>query len=179
MKGLVFTEFIEMMENDFGFEVADRVIENSDTASKGVFTGVGTYPSRDMVALLTQLSTETQKPVNDLLFHFGKHLFNSFSRLYAHLIADAKDTFGLLDNIEDFIHVEVKKLYPDAQLPTIDTRMVGPDTMELIYRSRRKMAYLAHGLMMGCAACFGETMEIQMENLVPDASEVRFTIKKI
>ena len=44
MKGLVFTEFIEMMENDFGFEVADRVIENSDTISKGVFTGVGTYP---------------------------------------------------------------------------------------------------------------------------------------
>ncbi|GAB6144538.1 heme NO-binding domain-containing protein [Desulfocicer niacini] len=179
MKGLVFTEFIEMMENDFGFEVADRVIENSDTISKGVFTGVGTYPSRDMVALLTQLSAETQKPVNDLLLHFGKHLFNSFSRLYAYLITDIKDTFGLLDNIEDFIHVEVKKLYPDAQLPTIDTRMVEPDTMELIYRSRRKMGHLAHGLMMGCAACFGETMEIQMENLVPDASEVRFTIKKM
>ncbi len=56
MKGLVFTQFIEMMENDFGFEVANRVIENSDTASKGVFTWVGTYPSypsRDMVALLT------------------------------------------------------------------------------------------------------------------------------
>ena len=179
MKGVVFTEFIERMEKDFGFEVADRVIENSDTSSKGVFTGVGTYPSRDMVALLTQLSTETKKPADDLLLHFGEHLFNSFSRLYAHLIADIKDTFGLLENIESFIHVEVKKLYPDAQLPAIDTHMVGPDTMELIYRSRRKLGHLAHGLIMGCAACFGETMEIQMENLVMDASEVRFTIKKM
>lgn len=179
MKGLVFTEFIEMMENDFGFEVADRVIENSDTTTKGVFTGVGTYPSRDMVALLTQLSTEIKKPADELLLHFGTYLFNSFSRLYAHLITDIKDTFGLLEQIEDFIHVEVKKLYPDAQLPAIDTRMVGADTMELIYRSRRKLGHLAHGLMMGCAAYFGETIEIHMENLVADGSQVRFTIKKM
>ena len=179
MKGLVFTEFIEMMEKDFGFEVADRVIENSDTTSKGVFTGVGTYPSRDMVSLLTQLSMEINQPAPDLLVHFGKHLFNSFSRIYAHLITDVRDTFSLLQQIEDFIHVEVKKLYPDAQLPSIDTRMVGADTMELIYRSRRKFAHLANGLIMGCAACFGETLEIQMKNLVEDASEVRFIIKKM
>lgn len=178
MKGLVFTEFIEMVENDFGFEVADRIIENSDTTSKGIFTGVGTYPSRDMMALLDQLEMEINQPVSDLLLHFGKHLFHRFSILYAHLMADRKDTFEFLQQIENFIHVEVKKLYPDAQLPVIATRMVADDTMELIYRSQRKLGYLAFGLMMGCAAYFGETIEIEMENLVEDASEVRFIIKK-
>jgi len=178
MKGLVFTEFIEMVENDFGFEVADRIIENSHTSSNGIFTGVGTYPSQDMVALLAQLETAVNKPVSDLLLHFGKHLFHRFSILYAHLVADRRDTFEFLQQIEGFIHVEVKKLYPDAQLPAIDTRMVADDTMELIYRSQRKLGCLAYGLMMGCAAYFGETIEIEMENLVADASEVRFIIKK-
>jgi len=168
-----------MVENDFGFEVADRIIENSDTTSKGIFTGVGTYPSQDMMSLLGQLEMEVNQPVSDLLVHFGEHLFHRFSSLYVYLVADIKDTFKLLQQIEDFIHVEVKKLYPDAQLPAIDTRMLSHDTMELIYRSRRKLGYLAQGLMMGCAAYFGETIEIQMENLAEDASEVRFTIRKV
>ncbi len=30
MKGIVFTEFIELVEDKFGFEAADEIIENSD-----------------------------------------------------------------------------------------------------------------------------------------------------
>ena len=128
---------------------------------------------------MLQLEIETNIPVSDLLLHFGKHLFHRFSILYAHLVAGRKDTFEFLEQIENFIHVEVKKLYPDAQLPAIDTRMVTDDVMELIYRSQRKLGYLAFGLMMGCAVYFDETIEIEMENLVEDASQVRFIIKKI
>ncbi|SMD06229.1 Haem-NO-binding [Desulfocicer vacuolatum DSM 3385] len=179
MKGLVFTEFIEMVETDFGFEVADRIIENADTSSKGVFTGVGTYPSRDMAALLTQLQMEINQSIPELLRYFGKHLFHRFSKLYEHLLTDVKDTFDLLQRIENFIHVEVKKLYPDARLPAIDAHMISHDTMELMYRSRRKLAHLAHGLIQGCAAYFGEVMEIEMENMLEDASHVRFIIRKV
>ena len=44
MKGIIFTEFIEMVEDKFGFEVADNIITNSNLPSGGAYTAVGYKP---------------------------------------------------------------------------------------------------------------------------------------
>ena len=36
MKGIVFTEFLEMVEEKFGLEVVDYIIESSELASEGI-----------------------------------------------------------------------------------------------------------------------------------------------
>jgi len=41
MKGIVFTEFLEMVENKFSPELADRIIEGAEVPSGGVYTAVG------------------------------------------------------------------------------------------------------------------------------------------
>jgi hypothetical protein len=143
-----------------------------------VFTAVGTYPFSDMAALLTALSDETGKPAAELLEYFGRHLFGRFSVLYGHMVDANTGTFELLGRIEDVIHVEVKKLYPDARLPTVETQMISPDTMELIYRSERSLGHLALGLIRGCAAHFNETVTVKMKNRAADGSEVSFLIRK-
>lgn len=43
MKGVVFTEFIEMVEGRFGLAMVDRIIEAAQLPSSGVYTAVGTY----------------------------------------------------------------------------------------------------------------------------------------
>ena len=43
MKGVVFTEFIEMVEDKFSADIADQIIEEADLPSGGVYTSVGTY----------------------------------------------------------------------------------------------------------------------------------------
>lgn len=47
MKGIIFTEFLEMVEDRFSPEIADRIIEASDLPSRGVYTAVGTYDHTD------------------------------------------------------------------------------------------------------------------------------------
>ena len=43
MKGIVFTEFLEMVEDKFSFDVVDTIIEQSELESGGVYNaGVGT-----------------------------------------------------------------------------------------------------------------------------------------
>ena len=56
MKGIVFKEFIDMVEATFGEEMLDTVIENSDLPSGGVYTSVGTYPHTELVAMVVTLS---------------------------------------------------------------------------------------------------------------------------
>jgi len=43
MKGIVFTEFLELVENKFGLEMLDAIIEASNLESEGVYTRIGTY----------------------------------------------------------------------------------------------------------------------------------------
>ena len=43
MKGIVFTEFLDLVEERFGLEMVDAIISQSKLESKGVYTSIGTY----------------------------------------------------------------------------------------------------------------------------------------
>ena len=43
MKGVIFTEFLELVEKKFGLAMVDKIIGQSNLASEGIYTSVGTY----------------------------------------------------------------------------------------------------------------------------------------
>lgn len=165
MKGIVFTEFLEMVEEKFSPEVADAVIEASALPSGGAYSAVGTYDHREIVTLVTELSKATSLPVPDLMRAFGEHLFGRFVDGYPQFFTGVPSAFAFLGSIEHHIHVEVRKLYPDAELPTFECSSTAPGRLELVYRSSRGFADLAEGLIRGCAAHFGESIAVEREDL--------------
>lgn len=177
MKGMVFTEFLEMVEDRFSLEIADRIIEASNLPSGGAYTAVGTYDHEEMIQLVTHLSTETEIAVPDLLRTFGKHLFGRFVGSYPQFFEGVASTFGFLGNIEGYIHVEVRKLYPDADLPSFEYDTSEPGRLTMVYRSTRPFADLAEGLILGSIEHFDETIEVQREDLSEGRGTcVRFTL---
>ena len=165
MKGVVFTEFLEMVEDNFGYDVADNIIENADLPSGGAYTAVGTYHHSEMVQLVVNLSTETETPVPNLLHTYGNHLFAQFVAGYGHLFDGITDTYSFLHAINNHIHVEVRKLYPEAELPTIDCVQVGESHLELYYQSARPFADFAEGLLEGAIIHFGENITMKREDI--------------
>src|SRR5260221_7177359 len=137
MKGVVFVELIEMLEQRFSLELVDRVIETSDLPSRGAYTAVGTYDHREMVTLVSRLSDETGIPVAHLVRAFGEHLFKRFTEVYPAMFEGHRTAFEFLVAIESNIHVEVRKLYPDAQLPSFEYETDQPGQLVMIYRSAR------------------------------------------
>ena len=179
MKGIVFCEFVEMMEQEFSGEMADEIISGAQLESGGAYTTVGTYDHHEMLTLVTRLSEKTGMPVPDLINAFGRYLFGRFSELYPAFFEGVDGAFSFLDRIEEHVHVEVRKLYPDAELPTFDTSRVGDDTMVMVYQSTRPFADLAHGLIEGCIAHYGDPVDVQMEDLSGEGrTHVRFTLKR-
>ncbi len=162
MKGVVFTEFLEMVEDKFSAEMVDDIIEEADLASEGVYTAVGTYPHEEIVSLVSCLSQQTGIEVPDLVKIFGEHLFGRFAILYPDFFTAETDAFDFLESVETYIHIEVKKLYPDAQLPTFHTWREGEHTLIMDYRSPHPFATLADGLLKGCLAHFQVDAEITM-----------------
>jgi len=178
MKGIVFTEFLDMVERKFGMIVADKIVSNSTLASEGVYTSVGTYEHAEMVQLVTQLSNETKLPIKDLLLVYGEHFFKVLADSYPSFFKGVPNAFSFLSSIENYIHVEVLKLYPDAELPRFDIVEVDENTLEMTYYSERKMAAFARGLLNSSIKFFNEDISIESEDLSGDGGKVKFILIK-
>lgn len=165
MKGIVFTEFLEMVEQRFSPDLADDIIDAANLPSGGAYTAVGTYPHEEIVALVQALSARSGIGIPDLLRSFGQYLFGRFVVAYPGFFTAQRDTFGFLSGIELIIHAEVRKLYPDAELPKFDIEAHTPQQLVLRYHSGRHFEDLAQGLIEGCIAHFGGGISLQREQV--------------
>ena len=178
MKGIVFVEFLKMVDEQLGMEVTEEIVQKSDLPSQGHYTSVGTYDDAEMVALVTQLHLKTKIPVETLLKSFGSFLFKSFAVRYKDMLGNINDSFDMLRKIENYIHVEVKKIYKEANLPTFGYEDVSEKKLKLIYSSERKMPDLAEGLIEATMKHFEETFTITREVIKEDNSCVAFYIER-
>lgn len=172
MKGLVFTEFLEYVEASFSEEMADDIIDSSDLSSGGIYTMVGTYHHNEMITLVTTLSEKSGISTPDLMRGFGKHLFGHLTVGFSHFVQKVKSTFELLQSVENYVHQEVHKFYPDAELPSFEFESSDPNTLIMIYRSSRPFADLAHGMIEGVAEHFGEEITIEQDKLQSEKETV-------
>lgn len=176
MKGIVFTEFLEMVEKDFGYEIVDQILNDSQLESGGAYTSVGTYNHAEMIQLLLNLSKVSSQNVSTLLESFGNYIFVTFRKGYPAFFDTCTHGFDFLESIDNHIHVEVKKLYPDAMLPRFESEKEG-DEMRLRYFSDRRMSDFALGLIKATMHHYGHGFSVEKTESNTDGSEVLFLIK--
>ncbi|WP_047550197.1 heme NO-binding domain-containing protein [Psychroserpens sp. Hel_I_66] len=178
MKGIVFTEFLELVEDKFGLEMVDDIISSSNLESEGIYTSVGTYSFSEMLQLLQHLSKRTNISIDNLLLVYGEHFFNVIENSYPGLLATYKDPIEMISSIENHIHVEVRKIYPDAELPTFKVIEKKENALIMDYKSSRAMHHFGLGLMNKTFEHFNSTAVIELEKIKDDGTEVRFIINK-
>lgn len=178
MRGIVFTELLEFIEAHLGFDMVDSVLEHAGLANDGVFTQGGNYPFDELLKLVTTLSEQTGKPVNDLLTNFGEHLLVRLIGMYGEHMHPYQSTITLVSEVEGIIHAEVRKLYPDAELPTFKTIEKTETRIVLHYISDKRLEALAYGLMLGASKHFNENILIAYAPLDSDSDTIVFTLEK-
>ncbi|CAH8283635.1 heme-NO-binding protein [Mariniflexile fucanivorans] len=178
MKGIVFTEFLDLVEAKFGLEMVDKIINQSNLESNGAYTAVGTYEFSEMLQLLQHLSENTGISIDDLLLVYAEHFFSVLKKSYPGLFVTYTDPIEMLSSIENHIHVEVRKIYPDAELPTFEVVEKSKNSITLIYKSSRAMHHFGLGLMNKTFEHFNATATILLEKLKKDGTEVKFIITK-
>ena len=160
MLGMVFTEFVEMVEDKISPEAADAMLQTANLPHGGAYTSVGYYPHEEIVQLVGILSSQTGIPVPDLVRSFGRHLLGVFTAGHPAFFSAQPSAFDLLASVDEVIHKEVRKLYPQAQLPSFSVLERDEDTMELAYRSPRSMEDLALGLIEGTGDFYGTPLRV-------------------
>lgn len=178
MKGIIFTEFIDMVEHEFSYELVDKIITENSLFTDGAYTSVGNYDNKELIMLVTSLSKHIDKPVDELVHAYGKYLLGRFFVLFPHFFKNVSNTFDFLDTIDRHVHVEVKKLYSDAELPSFWTQRISDTQMQMFYRSYNPFACLAEGLIEGACEHFNETLTVKSE-IEPDYQSAIFTLTKV
>jgi len=178
MRGILFTELLAMVESQHSLAVADALVRAVPSASGGAYTRVGSYPHEELTALLTALAERNGTPLTHVLRAFGTHLAGAFHSTYPELFELSPDSLTFLAAVDDYVHVEVHKLYPDAQLPRFASERPDADTLLLTYRSHRGLADLAEGLIHGIGQQYGESLLVARQDRSEDGSLVLFTIRR-
>ncbi|MEM0978036.1 MAG: heme NO-binding domain-containing protein [Pseudomonadota bacterium] len=160
MRGIVFTEFLDFVDEVAGPEMTERMINACELPSGGAYTSVGTYDHSEMLDMLGFLNTATGQEVSDMVIAFGTHLFGQLADSHASIIGDEVSLLDFLQGIEEHIHAEVLKLYPDAELPTFKTERVSPAHLVMVYESARPFADLAYGMIQGASKHFGAGLSV-------------------
>ena len=176
MKGIVFTEFLELVEDTFGLETVEEIIEKSDLPSQGAYTSIGTYAFSEMLALIGNLSEKTGMTIDKLLHVYGLHFFSVIERDYPQILENYSNAMDLLSSVESHIHVEVRKIYPDAELPRFEVVDRKDKSLTLIYFSSRSMYAFGLGLMEKAFEHYGKSASISYEKIKEDGSEVKFVV---
>ncbi|MGJ8673379.1 heme NO-binding domain-containing protein [Rubritalea sp.] len=179
MKGVIFTEFLSMVETAHGLDMVDTIIEKSDLPSGGAYTAVGTYPHTEIVSLVCNLSEEISVPVPALLKAYGQHLFHRLAASYPAFVAQTDDPLEFLELVETYIHVEVRKLYPDAELPSFEcSRPNSPKELHMTYHSVRHMEDVCEGLIRGSLEYFNRTANIERKSIDDDSELFIITLNE-
>jgi len=178
MLGIVFTSLIDMLEEKTSPEFADDVIVEAKLENDGAYTAIGYYPFEDMQRLLTVLVEKTGKSANELLYDFGIFLFGKLGVAHGDVLANTSGILDMLAHLDDDIHVQVKKLYPDADLPRFSVLSRTDSTMKLQYYSERDLFALAEGLMDAAADFYGAKIHREtVKTDIPHTYEFNITVQ--
>jgi hypothetical protein len=92
-------------------------------------------------------------------------------------LQSCQTSFQFIKLVEDYIHIEVKKLYPEANPPKFE--FISETETELVfdYLSARCMSPVCLGLIEGCAAHFNESLKVVTKPVSESGSQVRFHVE--
>ncbi len=177
MKGTIFVELVNMAEDAFGEDVVDQVLDKANLDNDGAFTAVGNYPCSELVKIVVAFSEHSGISAEVLQRMFGHWMMDHFVENYKEFFSGKIDSFSLLEAVDGEIHVEVKKLYPDAELPVFATERLSENHLKLTYSSPRPLVEFCHGMVEACLERYEQTATIDRCAVPNNADATTFDIR--
>jgi predicted hydrocarbon binding protein len=159
MHGVILLEFGRFVEARFGGPVWAKVVGRSGFSSP-IFLPTQIYPDSDFFTIVSGLCQESGRDPASVLEEFGDYIVPSLASLYAAFIDADWTLLDLLEHTEATIHRVVRMRSPGAEPPRLRSRRMGPDAVEVVYESQRKLCAFARGIVRGLAKLYEEQVDL-------------------
>jgi len=115
MKGIIFNLLERVVVDAHGEDVWDDLLD--DAGVSGAYTSLGNYPDEEIEALVMAASRLTGLSRAEVLRWFGEQALPLMRDAYPALFAGHTSSRDFVLSVNDIIHPEVRKLYPEASCP--------------------------------------------------------------
>lgn len=151
MKGIVFNLFEEFITEKFGEGKYEEILSGCNLKTKEPFVGPGSYPDEDLLEIVGKTVQATGIPLPDALGSFGRFCFPKLAERFPAFVTPYNHPKPFLKTVDSVIHIEVRKLYRDAEPPSFTFEEPSPDTLIMRYHSKRKLCLFMEGMIEGVA----------------------------
>jgi len=158
MKGVVFNLLEEAITAEYGEDTWDALL--AAAGLHGAYTSLGNYPDAELMALVNVASGKLNVPPSDVVRWFGRKALPMLAARYPKFFTPHTTSRTFVLTLNDIIHPEVRKLYPQASVPDFEFDATEPRALKLVYRSRKKLCHFAEGLIEGTADHYHETVQL-------------------
>lgn len=159
MMGIMFNIVEEIVTAEYGPDTWDDLLD--DAGVEGAYTAIGSYDDAELLALLDAASARLEMPREQVTVLLGRRSLPLFLARYPALVGEETSARGMLLTLNSFIHPEVRKLYPEADVPDFTFVNESVDALAMTYHSRRRLCALAEGLILGTGDHFGEELSVR------------------
>jgi predicted hydrocarbon binding protein len=170
MKGIVFNLLNDLVEQEFGIDVWDDMIDVTAPESQAIYTSVEVYPDEELLAYVSTLAQRTGVGAGDVLRAFGKYMLARFALIHPEFF-QGHTAKSFLKSVHDVIHVEVRKLHPDVVLPDFEYESPANNQLVMKYHSPRALCHLAEGLIGGTGEHFGVDIALDHSACMHDGAD--------
>jgi predicted hydrocarbon binding protein len=161
MKGVIFNLLESFVIDSFGEEKYEDILYGTDLKTSDPFVDAGMYPDEDFLALVKTTCDKLGITVDQGCRAFGRYCFPKLVGLYPVFLDGISDARSFIKIVDGVIHVEVLKLYSDAELPSFKFEKSSPKTLNMKYTSSKKLCQFMQGIIEGCADFFNEEVKIR------------------
>ncbi|MBQ0755984.1 MAG: heme NO-binding domain-containing protein [Amphritea sp.] len=159
MKGVIFNILEELVEQRCGMQAWNNIL--SELGNAGIYTAGKSYPDEDLMVLVGAVSAKLEMPDSEVIGMFGEYMFSQLADRYPIFIEQENTLRGFLKSVDEVIHVEVRKLYENPNLPSFNCIDTDDQTLLMEYRSPRQLCILAEGLIRGAAQHYKTTITLE------------------
>lgn len=154
MKGIIFNLLESFIVDRWGEERFERILSRCPLHTTTAFVGPGTYPDSDLFTLVEGATEELGIDTQTALRAFGRYALPRLAAKFDVFVRDHRHPKSFLCTLDGIIHVEVRKLFAQAEPPHIWHEDPAPDALVLHYRSQRKLCSMFEGLLEGTGDYF-------------------------
>lgn len=160
MKGIIFNVAEHVVTDEHGADAWDDLLVAAGV--DGVYTAVGNYPDEQFSAIVSAAARTRGETTQDVERWIGRRGMPLLAERYSDFF-EPSDARAFVLTLNDVIHPEVRKLYPDVNVPNFDYHDVGATTLVVEYQSERRMCGFAEGLILGAVDWYGESAVVSQD----------------
>jgi hypothetical protein len=171
VKGVIFNLLAGAVCDEYGEDAWDELLDRAGL--EGAWTSVGSYPHKDLLRVVAEAATMWQWTHDDVIRWFGRSALPRLASAYPTFFDGHTSAFPFLRTLNEVHHLEVLKIYPDADLPVFTFDPPREErVLTMRYSSARALCTFGEGLIHGAGDHFGERLTVEQPECVHRGDEV-------